>query len=194
MLSVHDVNRMIENKKRERQVVYDTILQKCHKYILKYAKNERYRCFFEVPEFMLGTPVYNLNAAITFLMEKLSKSGFLIKYFFPNYLYISWSVDEIAGKRIMYLPPPPQKIVQQVPPRITSTPSQPHMIGGMFPPKPLATRNVNKPDQGVIMPHMPQYELPPPQTTFGNNQMQNNKFIKSIKDYRPSGKFVLDLT
>lgn len=191
MLSVHEVNKVIDNKRKDKFAIFETISEKCHKYIVKYAKNERYRCFFEVPEFILGTPIYNLNAAIMYLMNKLSKNGYLVKYFFPNYLYISWSLDEISGKKI--------EIARPV--QIQSRPAQTQITfpngGALYPPKPVATRNVNRPDQGVLMPHTPSFDIQPPQSTFGRNSGMNHNsknFIKSISDYKPSGKFVLDLS
>lgn len=192
MLSAHEVNKVIENKKREKVATYETITAMCQKLIVKYAKHEKYRCFFAVPEFILGTPLYNLNAAIIYLMNKLSKNGYLVKYYFPNYLYISWSLDEISGKKITLQTP--LKQIRAPPTQIPtiSTNKSPHQIP-LFPPKPLATRNVSKPDQGVIMPHIPTYDMQPPQSTFGRNDT-DNQFIKSISDYKPSGKFVLDLS
>jgi Family of unknown function (DUF5759) len=197
MLSAHEVNKVIENKKREKVATYETITTICQKLIVKYAKHEKYRCFFAVPEFILGTPIYNLNAAIIYLMNKLSKNGYLVKYYFPNYLYISWSHDEISGKKISFTTPLKQISAPRAPTSMQTiqnshTTVLPRQIP-IFPPKPLATRNVNKPDQGVIMPHIPTYDIRPPQSTFGRNDT-DNQFIKSISDYKPSGKFVLDLS
>jgi hypothetical protein len=58
------------HKKREKFAVFEKIYEQCQQRIVKYAHNEKYRFFFEVPEFIIGLPVFNLNAAIIYLMDK----------------------------------------------------------------------------------------------------------------------------
>ena len=188
-LSVHELNRFMESKRREKYSTFEKIYDQCQKLILKFAENEKYRCFFKVPEFILGLPLYNLNAAVLYVMQKLSAKGFLIKYYHPNILYISWDNDEIRGKNknivtnTLTQPPPP-------PPRLTTT--RQHTL---FPPMPEQTRVINKPDQGsIVMAHMPKYDLPLPRSTnFNGPAAKNSNFIKSISNYKPSGKFVIDM-
>jgi hypothetical protein len=99
MLSVQEINKLIESKQRDKIVIYEKVLEMCNKYIYNYAKCEQYRCFYEVPEFILGTPLYNLNNAISYIVDKLKIKGFLVHYYFPKFLYISWDKDEITGKK-----------------------------------------------------------------------------------------------
>lgn len=199
MFSVHEVNRLMEAKKREKYVVFEKIYDQCQQRIIKYAQNEKYRFFFEVPEFMIGLPVYNLNAAIIYLMEKLKKQGFLVKYFFPKYVYICWDFEEIQGK-----PPTPARLpiqfttsqvsqrrmlpAQQIGPPSQNTPSSNHQSGPFLPP-PMQTRNVTN---NIILPQTPAMDLPMPQSTT-YNKGSSNKFIKSIADMKPSGKFSLNI-
>lgn len=195
-LSVHELNRYMESKRRDKFATFEKINDQCHKQIMKYAGNDKYRCFFTVPEFILGLPLYNLNTAVLYVMEKLTLKGFLIKYYHPNILYICWDIDEIHGRKKVnparnMLPPPPQ-----APPRLTMLNKN-----TFFPPMPEQTRVINKPDQGkfdnnIIMPHTPKYDIPFPQSSksMGHEQKKtNSNFIKSISNYKPSGKFVLDM-
>jgi hypothetical protein len=187
MFSVHEINRFIEDKKRQKFAVFEKLFDQCQKHILKYATNEKYRCFFTVPEFIIGLPLYNLNAAILYIIDKLHTKGFLVKYYHPNILYICWDYDEINGKKVKTLPSP---AIHLPPPRLqlSSPSSQQH-----FPPMPIQTRVINKPDQGsIVMPQIPQYDIPLPQSSHNGNK-KNSNFIKSISEYRPSGKFALDL-
>jgi Family of unknown function (DUF5759) len=188
MLSVHEVNRFMDGKRRDKFVTFEKIFQQCQKLIMKHAENDRYRCFFTVPEFMLGLPVYNLNAAIIYIVEKITAKGFLVKYFHPNVLYICWDIDEIHGRKKTVEHMVASKPLP-VPPRLKMMGQKP-----MFPPMPEQTRVTNKPDQGgIIMSHTPKYDLPMPQSSSFGRPQQNKNFIKSISDYRPSGKFVLDV-
>jgi hypothetical protein len=180
---------MMDNKKKERHVVYEKIFDKCRTYVMKYAENDKYRCFYEVPEFILGLPVYNINSAIMYILDKLKDTGFLVKYFFPKHLYISWDLQEIAGKK-------PQPFIPNIytPPKLQPLPKLSITNNNIaFPPPPVATRTpVNN---NIIMPHIPTFDLPLPQSSTNNNNNtdRNSKFIKSISSYKPSGKFTLNI-
>ena len=179
MLSVHELNRLMESKRKEKYSTFDKIYQQCLKHILKYANNDKYRCFFTVPEFILGLPVYNLNAAIMYIMDKLKANAFLVKYYHPNVVYISWNLDEIHG-RFAYKASD-TKAPLPVPPRLI-LPNQKQF----FPPMPEQTRIKYKPDQGsssIIMPKIPSYDLPMPQASYGSHK-PNNNFIKSISKWQ----------
>ena len=192
-LSVHELNRFMEAKRRDKYATFEKIHEQCHKLILKYASNDKYRCLFTVPDFILGLPLYKLNHAIMFVIDKLKARGFLVKYYHPNVLYICWDIDEIHGR--IQTPLKPVNL-QRDPPRLTFTKN--NDPNPMFPPMPEQTRVTHKPDQGsssLVMPHMPSYDLPMPQASYGGNggQSKNSNFIKSISNYKPSGKFVIDV-
>ena len=73
--------------------VYKKILNRTHQKI-KFSsrqKNTAHYCFFIVPEFLVGTPRYDSAACIAYIMDKLSKNGFIVKYTHPNLLFISWN-------------------------------------------------------------------------------------------------------
>ena len=47
-------------------------------------------CFFQVPSYIYGIPLYDFKQCILYLVTALNKNGFEIKYTHPNLLYISW--------------------------------------------------------------------------------------------------------
>ena len=75
--------------------------EKCYKKILarahtKIKQTARLRaqdefCFFLVPEFQIGVPSYDIAACIAYVMDKLQKNGFNVKYTHPNLIFISWN-------------------------------------------------------------------------------------------------------
>lgn len=203
MLSIHEVNRFMEHKKRESTNTFDMLYEKCNMMLLKYAKNEKYRFFYEVPEFVLGVPLYKLSDAVKYIMEKLLKNGFLVKYYFPKYLYISWCYDEVHktretktitdspnannNKMIDY-----SKNNSSTLPKLSFASNERNLL----PPPMMTSRNPEHKKTSVIMPHTPSYDLPLPQSSGGHTlgPMQKTNFIKSIADYKPSGKFTLNIT
>ena len=81
---VSDVNKLELFKK---------ILNRIHvriKTIARQSSNER-SCWFIVPEIIIGVPKYDQGACIAYVMDTLQKNGFIIKYFHPNTIFISWN-------------------------------------------------------------------------------------------------------
>ena len=241
---------MIEAKKLDRNVAFNKVYDLCQQRIISHAKKDKMRTVFEMPEFILGIPPFNLNDALTHVIERLKNNGFMVMYFFPKLLYISWDIDEINGKKVIQ----PVAMLpghQGVPLRLASSPTAPQLplrdastamtttitplnrsTTPLLPPPAVASSLPSRHHHGpqyaqqyaqqhkpYIPPHMPALDLPMPisssrkqpnlqttkstnnqQPTTNNQQQQNskpandqNRFFKSISDYKPSGKFVLDL-
>ena len=95
-MSNYDINIMdIQKKQHEKDLkrleIYNKILQKCYYKINSTSDNEYEHCFFRVPEYVMGSPIYNLTKCVIFLLQKLRENGFKCKYCHPFMLYISWS-------------------------------------------------------------------------------------------------------
>lgn len=75
-----------------RTLVYQQVLARAHKRIKLASrnwKNGRF-CFFVIPELVIGIPRYNLVECTKYLISKLQANGFLVRYTYPNLLFISW--------------------------------------------------------------------------------------------------------
>ena len=73
--------------------VYQKILQRVHNKI-KITSRQRKNmkcCWFIIPELILGLPKYNIQLCTQYIMEKLDENGFIVKYTYPNLLFISWN-------------------------------------------------------------------------------------------------------
>jgi hypothetical protein len=94
-LNIYELHSEMNRRKQNRTKSLDHVLERCHNKIRNASKKELARCLFDVPEFVIGLPVYNLNDCIIHLMTSLNQNGFVVKYYFPKLLYISWDFDEI---------------------------------------------------------------------------------------------------
>jgi hypothetical protein len=84
------------NERHSRTVeCYEKVLDICHKKIVLNSEKKKTRFFYEVPEYLFGYPVFDLNDCIKFLIDSLTKNGFLAVYYFPKFIYISWDFEEI---------------------------------------------------------------------------------------------------
>jgi hypothetical protein len=94
-LNILDLHRNISQKQLKRTECFDKVLELCHKKIISNSDNKKFRVFYEVPDFILGYPLYDINDCIKYIMESLKNNGFLAIYYFPRYIYISWDFEEI---------------------------------------------------------------------------------------------------
>ena len=94
-LNIMDLHRSITEKKNRINESFEKVLKIIHKRIVSSADQRKLNCYVEVPSFVCGYPVYDYNMCIEYVYESLIKNGFYVKYYFPQYLYISWDFDEI---------------------------------------------------------------------------------------------------
>ena len=89
-LRINDLYNKKNEKNLKRLEIYDSVLVKCHERI-KYNSNfERTYCFYQIPEFIIGVPLYNINEMRKYIINSLKTNGFNILYIDPNWLFISW--------------------------------------------------------------------------------------------------------
>ena len=90
-----DLDELFKEKKQtyEHKIkIYQKILARVHKKIKTTSRmrNSEKFSFFLIPEFVLGIPRYDMAECTSFIIEKLSDNGFMVKYTHPNLLFISW--------------------------------------------------------------------------------------------------------
>jgi hypothetical protein len=93
--SIQNVYKSIEIKNNKKKEIYKVLVNKCSKFIEKNVCINNLSCFYQVPEFLIGYPIYSLEESISYVQKELIDSGFIVLYFFPNVLYISWNPLEV---------------------------------------------------------------------------------------------------
>lgn len=91
-LSASDVLRQQQAKQSKRQEAFEIILDQCYKKIQKCIQVTRnvFECFYEIPEFIIGYPLYDLSECTVYCYNLLINKGFQVQYIFPRVLFISW--------------------------------------------------------------------------------------------------------
>jgi hypothetical protein len=89
-LNIRDLYSTINQKTIKRMEIYDETLQKCHRRIKYNADLQRTYCFFQIPEFIIGVPLFNPQEMRTYVINSLKTNGFQLIYVEPNWLFISW--------------------------------------------------------------------------------------------------------
>lgn len=82
----------INHKELKRMELYDSILKKCHSRILYNSGLQRNYCFYQIPEFVIGVPLYDIIELRGYVMNSLKTNGFELLYVEPNWIFINWNV------------------------------------------------------------------------------------------------------
>ena len=92
MINIDELNKINEDRDKRRLETYDKILKKCHERIKTVAHSPKGGtfCFYVVPAYVFGVPIYDVNTCIVYMVQHLIKNGFQVVYTHPNLLYISW--------------------------------------------------------------------------------------------------------
>lgn len=73
--------------------IFNKVLNRVHKRINHTAKNkfnQDTHIWYNVPEYLVGEPVYDKGECIAYVYNHLEDNGFHVKYIHPNTLFISW--------------------------------------------------------------------------------------------------------
>ena len=94
-LNIKDLNNSVNKRRLKRLELYNSILEKVHHRIKYNAEMEKTFCFYNIPEFIIGTPLYDILELKNFIITALKKNGFMLLHIEPNWLFISWNASEI---------------------------------------------------------------------------------------------------
>ena len=208
---VTELHQAIRERKQRQVEVYAVVLDRCYRRIRRCAAVNRFDCIFDVPEIIVGKPLFNINACIRYVMNNLVGNGFEVAYYFPRFLHISWDLGHGGGGGGRAAPAPPfghaPAAAAPAPPQPPLQPPLPPVMGRFG----IATSRL---DDAYAVPGMSYSALPVPPVPQGHGpppavatrpgtaaaagrsrgKGRNNKpaaFVKSISDFKPSGKFVL---
>ena len=72
-LDINNLYDKINERTNKRLNKFNDILKKVHNRIVYNANLEKTFCFFQIPEFIIGVPLYNVNDLKKFLIVSLKK-------------------------------------------------------------------------------------------------------------------------
>jgi len=98
MVRAKDLVKLQKKRENKKKNIYQKVYTKVEKKIVLTSNTDYYTCWYTVPEFMIGTPLYRLKKCIDYIITKLEKNGFKVELFEPNLLLISWEEEEEENK------------------------------------------------------------------------------------------------
>ena len=98
--NAHEVSRSIQEKKNAQVHHFNKVLELCFRSISQSADMNCTHCIFEVPEFLIGHPLYDINECIVYILRKLQEQEYQVSYYFPRTIYIVWQLEENEDEKI----------------------------------------------------------------------------------------------
>lgn len=92
-LTIDDIDMFHKEKIKKWIKVYEKVLGHCFRKIREHVLRDQKFCFFPVPEYLPGFPLFNITHCTCFIVKKLNQAGFKTKYIPPNVIYIFWNVQ-----------------------------------------------------------------------------------------------------
>jgi hypothetical protein len=92
--TIQDIHKKQKEKENNRLTIYKNITSKCFKKIKESSLNEETFCFFQIPEYIPGLPIYNMTECIIFILNMLKDKGFNARYCDNFIIFISWSLPK----------------------------------------------------------------------------------------------------
>ena len=87
-LNINELYEVSNNKHLKKLEQFDKLLQNVHSRIKKNAAENKMYCFYQIPEFIIGVPLYDVNDLKKYIINSLKKNGFNLLYIDPNWLFI----------------------------------------------------------------------------------------------------------
>lgn len=85
-----------EQKERDdrKKITFNKIFLTIEKKIILRSAANDYHCWYSIPEFIIGLPMYSLKECKEYIENNLKKNGFKIEFFEPNIILVTWFGEE----------------------------------------------------------------------------------------------------
>jgi hypothetical protein len=175
-INIYDLYRNINEIKEKKNNCYNEVLALIHDRVKKASLKEQYKVVYDVPEYIFGVPSYNLNKCLAYIMKELRNNGFLVKYYFPKILYVSWDPVEITNYK------KEKKLIEKKFKTIKTAKIQPDNIQSNFIKSNTSSQSqFNNDDTPINSFYQNQTQLNGPSTT-----QQSTSVFKPILNYDPN--------
>ena len=153
--------------------LYNKVLNRIHHKIKLTSRNNFGKdqwCWYLIPEVMIGVARYNVDECIGYIIQKLKDNDFVIRYTNPNLIFISWQ-HWVPGYVIQEFKKQTGQVIDGF---------------GNYVSKEANESKDKKEDSNTLL-------LNNKHLTIENKKQQDNKDFNSVKNYKPSGIYNIDL-
>jgi len=109
LFSVNEIQKKAKERETNRHKIFYRISKKCFEKIKETSENDLTYCFFKVPEYIPGFPLFNMTQCVLYLLNILKEKGFHCRYVDGYMIYITWVLPKQEYKAIENSPQVPKK-------------------------------------------------------------------------------------
>jgi len=94
MISINDIIRIDDKKKKIKKEIYTKIYEQFSSKIRKSVELGHKQVFLTVPIFLIGYPVYDRGSAARYVMRQFQHSGFEVQLLSDFDIYVTWNTSK----------------------------------------------------------------------------------------------------
>jgi len=91
MVKANDLIKQQKEREDRKNKTFDKIYCLVEKKIILASAGDYYHTWYQIPEFLVGLPMYSIDECQQYIKTKLKKNGFKTEFYEPNILLIEWS-------------------------------------------------------------------------------------------------------
>jgi len=90
MIKANDLILIQKERDEKKYITYNKIYNNIEKKIKLSSDTNHYYTWYQIPEFLIGLPFYDLSDCKKYIIETLNDNGFKISSYDNNLILISW--------------------------------------------------------------------------------------------------------
>lgn len=90
MVKAEELLKQQKERDERKKITYNKIYELLEKKITMASSTNNNFTWYQIPEFLVGLPLYSLDGCKKYILRKLKKNGFETEYFEPNILLVKW--------------------------------------------------------------------------------------------------------
>lgn len=90
MVKADELIKQQKEREERKKSTFDKIYVHIEKKIITASAGDYYYTWYQIPEFLVGLPMYSVDECQKYIQKKLQHNGFETEFFEPNLIHIKW--------------------------------------------------------------------------------------------------------
>ena len=90
MVKAHDLINSQKEREQKKFITFEKVYSNIEKKIVKASATNFYYVWYEIPQYIIGCPLYNYNECLEYNIKRLESNGFKTEIHGPTIILVSW--------------------------------------------------------------------------------------------------------
>ena len=91
MVKADEIIKQQKIRENRKNITFDKIYAHIERKIYLASSTNNYFTCYQIPEFLVGLPIYNFTECKEYIKKKLINDGFNITFYEPNVILVNWN-------------------------------------------------------------------------------------------------------